>query len=139
MARVTVEDCINKVENPFELVLLATHRCRQIASQAPITVNRDNDKNAIVALREIAAETIAAEDLKEELIQSLQLYVEVDEPEPEEVPLVGVDSGLLLGPDDIEKDTEIDRLTEEELLNGIESIPKPESIWQGSRHHLKRN
>ena len=65
MARVTVEDCINKVENPFELVLLATHRCRQIASQTPITVNRENDKNAILALREIAAETIAAEDLKE--------------------------------------------------------------------------
>jgi len=83
MARVTVEDCIDKVENRFELVLLAGHRGRMISSGAQITIDRDNDKNPVVALREIADETISPGDLKEDLIHSLQKYVEVDEPEPE--------------------------------------------------------
>src|SRR5262245_11794786 len=97
MARVTVEDCIDKVENRFDLVLLASHRARMISSGAPITVERDNDKNPVVALREIAETTISPEDLREELVHSLQKYVEVDEPEPEAVPLIGgegVDSGM---------------------------------------------
>src|SRR5512134_909397 len=88
MARVTVEDCIDKVENRFELVLLASHRARMISSGAPLTIDRDNDKNPVVALREIADETVAPGDLKEELIHSLQKYVEVDEPEPEVVPMI---------------------------------------------------
>ncbi len=92
MARVTVEDCVDKVENRFELVLLASHRARMISSGAPLTVDRDNDKNPVVALREIADQTIAPEDLKEDLIHSLQKYVEVDEPEPEAVPMIA--SGL---------------------------------------------
>ena len=83
MARVTVEDCIDKVENRFDLVLLASHRARMISSGAPITIDRDNDKNPVVALREIADETISPGDLKEDLIHSLQKYVEVDEPEPD--------------------------------------------------------
>ena len=82
MARVTVEDCIDKVENRFDLVLLASHRARLISSGAPITIDRDNDKNPVVALREIAETTISPDDLKEELVHSLQKYVEVDEPEP---------------------------------------------------------
>ena len=81
MARVTVEDCIDKVDNRFELVLLASHRARQISQGAQITVDRDNDKNPVVALREIADETLAPDDLKEDLIHSLQKHVEVDEPE----------------------------------------------------------
>src|SRR5712664_3588207 len=89
MARVTVEDCIDKVENRFDLVLLASHRARMISSGAQITIERDNDKNPVVALREIADQTISPEDLKEELVHSLQKYVEVDEPEPESVPLIG--------------------------------------------------
>ena len=89
MARVTVEDCIDKVENRFDLVLLASHRARMVSSGAPITIDRDNDKNPVVALREIADETISPGDLKEDLIHSLQKYVEVDEPEPESVPLIG--------------------------------------------------
>ena len=89
MARVTVEDCIDKVENRFDLVLLASHRARMISSGSQITIDRDNDKNPVVALREIADETISPEDLKEDLIHSLQKYVEVDEPEPETVPLIG--------------------------------------------------
>ena len=87
MARVTVEDCIDKVENRFELVLLASHRARMISSGAQITLDRDNDKNPVVALREIAETTVSPGDLKEDLIHSLQKYVEVDEPEPE-VPLI---------------------------------------------------
>ena len=119
MARITTEDCTDKVGNPFELVLLASHRCRQITHQSPITVDRDNDKIAIIALREIAGETIAAADIKEDFIQSMQKYVEIDESEPEEVPLVEANTGLALGPDDVKNDTEIDRMTEDELLRGL--------------------
>src|SRR2546423_10981156 len=89
MARVTVEDCIDKVENRFDLVLLASHRARMISSGAQMTIDRDNDKNPVVALREIAEETVSPGDLKEDLIHSLQKYVEVDEPESETVPLIG--------------------------------------------------
>src|SRR5262245_64206743 len=92
MARVTVEDCIDKVENRFDLVLLASHRARMISSGSQITVERDNDKNPVVALREIAETTVSPGDLKEDLIHSLQKYVEVDEPEPE-VPLIGAGAG----------------------------------------------
>ena len=81
MARVTVEDCIDKVDNRFELVLLAGHRARLISQGAAITFDRDNDKNPVVALREIADETLSPGDLKEDLIHSLQKHVEVDEPE----------------------------------------------------------
>jgi DNA-directed RNA polymerase subunit omega len=123
MARVTVEDCIDKVENRFVLVLLASHRARLISSGAPMTVERDNDKNPVVALREIADKTISPDDLKEELVHSLQKYVEVDEPEPEAAPLISPAGGS--GDAD---DTEItsDRMTEEELLKGLEGLTPPE-------------
>ena len=88
MARVTVEDCIDKVDNRFELVLLASHRARLISQGAAITIDRDNDKNPVVALREIADETLSPGDLKEDLIHSLQKHVEVDEPEPDPASLV---------------------------------------------------
>jgi DNA-directed RNA polymerase subunit omega len=123
MARVTVEDCIDKVENRFELVLLASHRARMISSGAQITVDRDNDKNPVVALREIADETISPGDLKEDLIHSLQKYVEVDEPEAETVPLIG-GSGEGVDADDTE--VTVDRMTEEELLKGLEGLTPPE-------------
>ena len=120
MARVTVEDCIDKVENRFDLVLLASHRARMISSGSQITVDRDNDKNPVVSLREIAETTVSPGDLKEDLIHSLQKYVEVDEPEPE-VPLIGTDS------DDAEVVTS-DRMTEEELLKGLEGLAPPEEV-----------
>lgn len=120
MARVTVEDCIDKVENRFDLVLLASHRARMISSGSQITVDRDNDKNPVVSLREIAETTVSPGDLKEDLIHSLQKYVEVDEPEPE-VPLIGADS------DDAEVVTS-DRMTEEELLKGLEGLAPPEEV-----------
>jgi DNA-directed RNA polymerase subunit omega len=119
MARVTVEDCIDKVENRFDLVLLASHRARMISSGSSITVDRDNDKNPVVALREVAEETVSPEDLKEDLIHSLQKYTEVDEPEPEAVPMIPGASGS----DDA---AVMDRMSEEELLAGLQGLVPPE-------------
>ncbi len=125
MARVTVEDCIDKIPNRFELVLLASHRARTISAGAQIAVQRDNDKNPVVALREIAETTISPEDLREDLIHSLQKYVEVDEPEPEAVPLIGAAAaGGGIDADDTEVTGE--RMTEEELLKGLEGLAPPE-------------
>jgi DNA-directed RNA polymerase subunit omega len=126
MARVTVEDCVDKVPNRFELVLLASHRARTISAGSPITVERDNDKNPVVALREIAEVSVSAEDVKEDLIHSMQKYVEVDEPEPEGAGIMGTEEEaaaiLVLGQDDQSSDTVIDRMTEEELLRGLEGL-----------------
>ncbi len=124
MARVTVEDCIDKVENRFDLVLLAGHRARMISSGSQITIDRDNDKNPVVALREIAETTVSPGDLKEDLIHSLQKYVEVDEPEPE-VPLIGAGSGASVDADDTDV-VMAERMTEEELLKGLEGLAPPE-------------
>jgi len=124
MARVTVEDCIDKVENRFELVLLAGHRARLISQGAPITVDRDNDKNPVVALREIADETLSPGDLKEDLIHSLQKHVEVDEPEAEAPSLIEAGAEAV----DVAEDDQVafDRMSEEELLAGIEGLVPPE-------------
>lgn len=85
MARVTVEDCVLKVPNRFELVMLAAQRARDITAGAQITIDRDRDKNPVVALREIADETIDLEMLRDGLIKSLQKHVEVDEPEEDAI------------------------------------------------------
>jgi DNA-directed RNA polymerase subunit omega len=122
MARVTVEDCIDKVDNRFDLVLLASHRGRMISSGAAITVERDNDKNPVVALREIADTTISPEDLREDLIHSLQKYVEVDEPEPE-APLLGTSGSV----DADDTDVAMEHMSEEELLKGLEGLAPPEA------------
>jgi len=117
MARVTVEDCIDKVPNRFELVLLASHRARSISAGAQIAVQRDNDKNPVVSLREIAEKKISTDDLKEDFIHSMQKYVEVDEPEADAVPMLSQDTRMpVLGHDDQSTDTQIDRMSEEELL-----------------------
>src|SRR5947208_7287711 len=87
MARVTVEDCVDKIPNRFDLVLLAAHRARQLSGGADTLVDRDRDKNPVVALREIAVKELKSEDLREDFIKSLQRHAEVDEPEaapPEE-------------------------------------------------------
>ena len=126
MARVTVEDCVDKVENRFELVLLASHRARMIASGAPLTIDRDNDKNPVVALREIADQTIAPEDLKEDLIHSLQKYVEVDEPEPEPVPMIAAAPGEKVVETAEDGEVAFDRMSEEDLLRGLESMVPPD-------------
>lgn len=88
MARVTVEDCVDKVPNRFELVMLASHRAREIAAGAAMTVDRDNDKNPVVALREIAEETQSADELRERLIENNQTQIEVDEPEEDSMALL---------------------------------------------------
>ena len=81
MARVTVEDCVLKVPNRFELVLLAAQRAREITSGAPLTLDRDDDKNPVIALREIAEDTVGLEHLKSSVVRSMQKHVEIDEPE----------------------------------------------------------
>ena len=85
MARVTVEDCVDKVPNRFELVMLAAHRAREIAAGSPLTVDRDNDKNPVVALREIAEETVRPTVLKESVISSLQRVLPEDDDEVDEI------------------------------------------------------
>ena len=85
MARVTVEDCIEKVQNRFDLVLIAASRARQISAGAEITVPEDRDKNSVISLREIAEETVAADALRDNVIQTMQRYVEVDEPEEDDM------------------------------------------------------
>jgi DNA-directed RNA polymerase subunit omega len=129
MARVTVEDCIDKVDNRFELVLLASHRARQISQGASITIDRDNDKNPVVALREIADETLSPDDLKEDLIHSLQKHVEVDEPEPDPAAMLAIGSTSASADaedDDAPEAINFDQMSEEELLAGIEGLVPPE-------------
>ena len=127
MARVTVEDCVDKVPNRFELVLLAAHRARSIANGSPMTVEQENDKNPVIALREIADEMIPSDDLREGLIHSIQKNVEVDEPEAGAAPVMAPDRRTpLLGRDDQSSDTVVDILTEEQLLRGMESLTPTE-------------
>lgn len=110
MARVTVEDCVDKVPNRFELVMLASHRAREISAGASLTVDRDNDKNPVVALREIADETQTAGDLRERLIESNQTQIEVDEPEDDAM-------ALLMGAE-ADKPSD-DDMTEEQFLRQL--------------------
>ena len=123
MARVTVEDCIDKVENRFDLVLISSHRARLISSGSQITVDRDNDKNPVVALREIAEVALSPEDLMEDLIHTLQKHVEVDEPEAEVVPALAQASNMAAS--DSAGDIQFDRMTEEDLLRGLEGLVPP--------------
>jgi DNA-directed RNA polymerase subunit omega len=110
MARVTVEDCVDKVPNRFELVMLAAHRAREISAGSAVTVDRDNDKNPVVSLREIADETQSAADLRERLIESNQTQIEVDEPEEDAM-------ALLMGAE-VDKPAE-DDMSEEKLLRAL--------------------
>lgn len=120
MARVTVEDCVDKVQNRFELVLLAAHRAREIAAGAPLTVERDNDKNPVVALREIADETQSAEDLRERTIEAFQTQNEVDEPEADAVALLPGGSGETDRPaqDDMSEEQMLRALMEAQEIKG---------------------
>ena len=136
MARVTVEDCIDKVSNRFELVLLAAHRARGISGGSAVTIDPDNDKNPVIALREIADETIPPDDMREGLIHSLQKNVEVDEPEAAAAPVLAVERRApILGRDDQDSDNVVDVLTEEQLLRGLETLTpsEPSANGAGSR------
>ena len=125
MARITVEDCIDKVANRFELVLLAAHRARTIAKGSAATVEPKNDKNTVIALREIA-EVISASDMREGFIESLQVNAEVDEPEPAAAPaLPPAFQPPRLGRDNPSVDSQIDVMTEDELLRAMKlQIPQ---------------
>jgi DNA-directed RNA polymerase subunit omega len=122
MARVTVEDCIDKVPNRFELVLLAAHRARVLADGSHITIDPENDKNAVIALREIAKKTIVPGDVREGLIHAMQHNAEVDEPESTAVPTLPHAFSSVLVRDDQSVDTVIDALTEEALLRAMEKL-----------------
>lgn len=111
MARVTVEDCVDKVPNRFELVMLAAHRAREVSAGAAITVDRDNDKNPVVALREIAEETQSADELRERLIESNQSQIEVDEPEEDSM-------SILMARGEVDRPAE-DDMSEEKLLRAL--------------------
>ncbi len=123
MARVTIEDCIDKLPNRFELVLLASHRARNIAQGQQITVDRDNDKDPVVSLREIASENINADDLREEFIHAMQKQVEVDEAEETEMPLIAQSGDMSM----VDDSAQLEQMTEEELLRGLEGLPPAES------------
>ena len=115
MARVTVEDCIDKIPNRFDLVMMAAHRARSISSGAPITVERDNDKNPVVALREIEDETLTPDELFEQAVESHQVHIEVDEPEEDNMALLmggGAEAQASGQPS-------VDDLDEEKLLRAL--------------------
>jgi len=127
MARVTVEDCVDKIPNRFELVLSASFRARQLSGGAETLVDRDRDKNPVVALREIAAKLLKPEDLREDHIKSMQKHAEVDEPEE---PRPDTDEGR--------EDPQYRQVTEEELLRALtseaqrraEPQPEPEADYE---------
>ena len=112
MARVTVEDCVDKVPNRFELVMLAAHRAREISSGSSLSVERDNDKNPVVSLREIADETQTAGELRERLIESNQTQIEVDLPEDDSM-------AVLMGGGNDNDRAEDDEMSEEKLLRAL--------------------
>ena len=95
MARVTVEDCIDKIPNRYELLMVAAQRAKDISAGSPITLPRDNDKNPVIALREIAEETVSIEELQIFLVMGLQKYVEVEEPEEEELEIMAAEKELV--------------------------------------------
>jgi len=127
MARVTVEDCVDKIPNRFDLVLLAGFRARQLSGGSEPMVERDRDKNPVVALREIASKELKPDEAKEEYIKSLQKHAEVDEPEE-----ARPDS------DDAREDSAFRQVTEEELLRALtteaqrraEPQPEPEADYE---------
>lgn len=114
MARVTVEDCVEKIPNRFEVVMLAAHRARLISTGSEMLVERDDDKNPVVALREIAETSLKPEDLREDAISSLQKQVEVDEPEDDNM-------AALMG----EGDSAEEDLSEEELIRALQAESPP--------------
>jgi DNA-directed RNA polymerase subunit omega len=140
MARVTVEDCVVKVPNRFELVLLAAQRAREVTSGAPLTLDRDDDKNPVVALREIADETIILAHLKDSLVRGMQKHIEIDEPEeaPElEQTLFGIadPTGSVIGEDELDEEAVEDELDEDMLAiedeDEVEIEPAEEPAAEG--------
>ncbi len=130
MARVTVEDCIEKIPNRFELVMVASQRARKIASGAPLTIERDNDKDAVVSLREIAGETVEVDALKEEIVRNHQRMVAYEE-EEESIDLMDGEKewGSIAGQGD---GASSGIYTEEEIIGEDEEEPSLEDLAGGS-------
>ncbi len=141
MARVTVEDCIDKIPNRYELLMVAAQRAKDIAAGSMLTLPRDNDKNTVVALREIAENTVSVEELQRSLVMGLQQYVEVEEPEEEEMEIMAAEkeladldeqfSGVLLDSEvsdamqvrddeDIDLDSEVDGADDADLDDALD-------------------
>ena len=116
MARVTVEDCIDKIPNRYDLVMIAAQRARDLSSGAPLCVDRDNDKNSVVALREIAENRVSIEDLQKSLVMGLQKYVEVEEPEDEEVEILAAEKELA----DMDGQFSSDMISDEDLNESLQ-------------------
>jgi len=140
MARVTVEDCVEKIPNRYELLMVAAQRTKDIAAGSMLTLPRDNDKNTVIALREIAEGTVSIGELQRSLVMGLQQYVEVEEPEEEEMEIMAAEkeladldeqfSGVLLDnemsdnmqirDDDIDLDAEVDSADDTELDDDLD-------------------
>ena len=109
MARVTVEDCVLKIPNRFELVMLAAQRARNISSGAAMTIEKDNDKNPVIALREIAEETVELDELEEALVKGLQRFVKTDDPEEDEMDMLSIQQGQ--GEDGVDAQPPMEKLS----------------------------
>lgn len=127
MARVTVEDCVLRVPNRFELVLLAAQRSRNLGAGAPLSLDRDNDKNPVVALREIAEGTVELRELESSLIRGLQKVVEIEEPEGEDVELTSIslsgETGEAAERDEIRED--LLQVADEDELEAADADEEP--------------
>lgn len=133
MARVTVEDCVDKVTNRFELVLFAAHRARGMSAGAELLVDRDNDKNPVVALREIADEKLVPDEVREDLIGSLQKQVDVDEPEEDVVAPAASSAG-----DANTSQEEMTAMSEDDILTALQALEDiaPKERSDGGRNDI---
>lgn len=140
MARVTVEDCVEKITSRFDLVLLAGQRAREIAAGAPLTIERDNDKDPVVSLREIAEGTVKPEDLLEAKINDLQRYVERDEPEEDDLSLEIAGRELSAANEDITPEN-LNKVLSDMVMSEVEKemgedVPQGEEGSQDSEEGL---
>ena len=146
MARVTVEDCVDKIPNRFELVLFSAHRARGMSAGSEILVERDNDKNPVVALREIADEKLKPDDLREQLVSSMQRQVDVDEPEadmqvmaPQLAPAETVETDVEAGEEALQ-DVSAPPMAEEDILAALQEMEQMASKGSSSSsNHDKGN
>ena len=146
MARVTVEDCVDKIPNRFELVLFSAHRARGMSAGSEILVERDNDKNPVVALREIADEKLEPDDLREQLVSSMQRQVDVDEPEadmqvmaPQLAPAETVEADVEAG-EEASQEVSAPPMAEEDILAALQEMEQMASKGSSSSsNHDKGN
>ena len=138
MARVTVEDCVDKIPNRFELVLYSAHRARGMSAGSEILVERDNDKNPVVALREIADEKLEPDDLREQLVSSMQRQVDVDEPEadmqvmaPQLAPAETVETDVEAGEEALQE-VSAPSMAEEDILAALQEMEQMASKGSSS-------